>query len=158
MARLLMRVTRLLMAAAIADAPREAAIRMVLQRWLTVPFAMPDANCAIDLLDYAEQMTGRTFNRRPSRREALKIARAPYGLVEIASDALQALGCEPILDSIRRGDLGIVASDMHRHTASICLKAGTEDQKPMMAARGGDGIEIVRIEPEFAWRVPCPRP
>jgi hypothetical protein len=146
------------MAATVALAPIEAAIAAVLQRWLAEPFRMPDRNCAIDLLDYAEQLTGRRFTRRPSRAEVMRIARDPYGVAEIAADALEQLGCKPIADDVARGDLAIIASADHRPTASLCLKAGDDHGAPMMAARGGEGIEIVRVEPEFAWRVPCPRP
>jgi hypothetical protein len=146
------------MAAVVAPAPIEAAIAAVLQRWLAQPFCLPDANCAIDLLDYAEQLTGRRFTHRPSRSQVMHIARDPYGVAEIAAEALQQLGCEPIANDVIRGDLAIIASVDHRPTASLCLKAGTDGQAPMMAARGGEGIEIVRVEPEYAWRVPCPRP
>ena len=90
--------------------------------------------------------------------QMLRIARNPYGVVEIAADALDALGCEPIAAGIARGDLAIVANADHPPTASLCLKAGADSHAPMMAARGREGIEIVRIAPEYAWRVPCPRP
>lgn len=145
------------MAVALATTPVEAAIAAVLQRWLSVPFSLPDANCAVDLLDYAERLTGRRYAARPSRAQVLRIARDPYGVVEIAAEALQTLGCEPVAAGIARGDLGIVANADHCPTASLCLKTGTNAQAPMMAARGGEGIEIVRVEPEYAWRVPCPR-
>ena len=137
-------MARFLMAVALATTPVEAAIAAVLQRWLSVPFSLPDANCAVDLLDYAERLTGRRYAARPSRAQVLRIARDPYGVVEIAA-------------GIARGDLGIVANADHCPTASLCLKTGTNAQAPMMAARGGEGIEIVRVEPEYAWRVPCPR-
>ena len=146
------------MAAALAISPMEAAISEVLRRWLSVPFSLPDANCAIDLLDYAETLTGRRYAARPSRAQMLRIARNPYGVVEIAADALDALGCEPIAAGIARGDLAIVANADHPPMASLCLKAGADSHAPMMAARGREGIEIVRIAPEYAWRVPCPRP
>ena len=146
------------MAMALAISPMEAAIEAVLQRWLADPFSLPDRNCAIDLLDYAETLTGRTYARRPDRREAVRIARDPYGVVEVASDAALALGCVAISTGIERGDVAIIANADHRPTASLCLKAGDDHGAPMMAARGGEGIEIARIEPEFAWRVPCPRP
>lgn len=145
------------MAAMVALAPIEAEIAVVLKRWLAEPFRMPDRNCAIDLLDYAEQLTGRRFTRRPSRAQVMRIARDPHGVVEIAAEALEQLGCRPIAGGVARGDLAIIASAEHRPAASLCLKAGTGAQAPMMAARGGEGIEIVRIEPEFAWRVPCLR-
>ena len=73
------------MAVALATTPVEAAIAAVLQRWLAQPFCMPDRNCAIDLLDYAEQLTGRRFTQRPSRSQVMRIARDPYGVAEIAA-------------------------------------------------------------------------
>ncbi len=145
------------MAVAQTISPMEAAIAAVLQRWLSVPFSLPDANCAIDLLDYAETLTGRRYAGRPSRVQVLRIARDPHGVVEIAAEALHTLGCEPIAADIARGDLAIVANAEHGPTSSLCLAAGAGAQSPMMAARGREGIEIVRIEPEFAWRVPCLR-
>ena len=72
------------MAVAQTISPMEAAIAAVLQRWLSVPFSLPDANCAIDLLDYAETLTGRRYAGRPSRVQVLRIARDPHGVVEIA--------------------------------------------------------------------------
>lgn len=146
------------MAAQLAISPMEAAIAAVLQRWLTEPFGLPDRNCAIDLLDYAEVLTGRRFSKRPTQAQVLRIARDPYGVVEIAADALEQLGCSPIASGVARGDLGIIANADHPPTASLCLKARADGHAPMMAARGRESIEIVRIEPEYAWRVPCPRP
>ena len=143
------------MVATLALSPIEDAIAAVLQRWLSVPFSVAQANCAIDLLDYAETLTGRTYARRPDRREALRIARDHRGVVEVAADAALALGCVPISSGIKRGDMGIIANAHHRPTASLCLRAGDDRAAPMMAARGASGVEIARIEPDHAWRVPC---
>lgn len=146
------------MAAVVTSAPIEAAIAAVLQRWLAQPFCMPDRNCAIDLLEYAEQLTGRKYTARPTRAQVMRIARDPHGVVEIAAEALHTLGCKPIASGVARGDLAILANADHRPTASLCLKGRIAAHAPMMAARGGKGVEIVRVDPEFAWRVPCRRP
>ena len=127
-----------------------------LRRWASEPFVWGSADCGTSLLDYAERVTGRRFEARPSYSNqfgAARVVREAGGFIPLCDEAMEQLGCSRTTAPVR-GDVGLADLPGSGLTACLCLGA-------LWAARAMFEVVIAPMAPIPAWRVQggheCPR-
>lgn len=127
-------------------------VEAVLRLWAREPAPGRRAVCALSVLAYVEQATGRTLRPSPGLLTPIALAAIwlrPGSFEAFAAWAMEQLGCPPTI-APRRGDVGLVWLPISGLTACLCTASS------MWAARARRGVVIQPGSAVAAWRVSCP--